>query len=177
MIPKEPVEHDPTGLQDALSELLGVHVDLHESAPQRYALRDIPNLAGPADSSAVAVYLRAAGVFQGQILLILPPQSARRIGDLMLGPGKSSEHVLDACRELGNIVASRYLSRMADAIGGRAIPSTPLSTVDMAGAVISSVLQRASHDPVVHAIELRMQAAGDAIRGTVLVLQDQTSEA
>ncbi len=168
---------DGHGLEEALESLLGVPVDVEESPPRRYALHEIPHLAGPPEESAVAVYVRSSGVLCSSILLILPPSSARRIGDLMLGAGAPSEDVLDACRELGNIVASRYLSQVADQKGGQAVPTPPFSTVDMAGAVIASALQSAGLDPEIHAIELRLQAEGTVMRGTLLILQDQTSEA
>ncbi len=161
------------GLREALGRLLGVPVEVFAQPPRQYALHEIPNLAGPAGESAVAVHVQASGVMQGHLLLLLPPRSARSIGDLMLGPGAPSELVLDACRELANIIGSRYLSWVADEAGGRATPTTPRSTVDMAGAVISAIVQAAGVDAPVQAIEMKMQTEEETIHATLLVLQDQ----
>lgn len=158
-------------LRDALTVLLGIEVDVEEHPARRYALGDIPDLAGRA-TAAVGVYLQSEGEVLRHILLILSLDGARRIGALMLGGEAAGEHLLDACRELGNIVAARYLSRFATAASARALLSAPQSAVDMAGDLIRSVTRQMAGEPRVQAIELRMQTEEETTHGLVLVLHD-----
>lgn len=162
---------DPHALGPILADLLGVPVELSEREEQEIPLRDLSHLAGPPDAPSVAVYLRDEGGCGAQILLLFTPVDARALGDLMLGGGAGREEILDVCREIGNIVAGRFLSDLADAQSARLTPTTPLSTVDMAGAVISSVLASSGPGTRLRSLGIRLHAAERSIDATLILLQ------
>ena len=164
-------EADPHALGPVLADLLGVPVELTEREGPEIPLRELPDLAGPPDAPSVAVYLRDEGGQGVQLLLLLPLADARALGDLMLGEGASGEDILDACREIGNVVAGRFLSDTADLSGGRLTPTPPLSTVDMAGAVISSVLASSPANTRLRSLGIRLHAATSRIGATLIVMQ------
>ena len=164
-------EADPHALGPVLADLLGVPVELTEREGREIPLRDLPHLAGPPDAPSVAVYLCGEDGRGTQVLLLFPLADARALGDLMLGAGAGSEAILDACREIGNIVAGRFLSQAADRSGGRLTPTPPLSTVDMAGAVISSVLASSPAGTHLRSLGIRLHAAERSIGATLILMQ------
>ncbi len=162
---------DPHALGPVLADLLGVPVELSEQGRQAIALRELPNLAGPPEEPSVAVYLSDENGRGAQVLLLFPLPDARALGDLMLGEGAGPEEILDACREIGNVIAGRFLSDLADAESGRLTPTPPLSTVDMAGAVISSVLASSPSGTGVVSLRIRMHAGDRRICATLILLR------
>lgn len=164
-------EADPHALGPVLADLLGVPVELTEREGPEIPLRDLPGLAGPPDAPSVAVYLRDEGGHGVQMLLLFSLPDARAVGDLMLGEGAASDDILDACREIGNVVAGRFLSEWADRRGSRLTPTPPLSTVDMAGAVITSVLASSPADTHLRSLAIRLHAQARSIGATLIVMQ------
>ncbi len=162
---------DPHALGPVLADLLGVPVELSELGRHELSLRELPNLAGPPDDPSVAVYLTDENGRGAQILLLFPLPDARALGDLMLGEGAGAEAILDACREVGNVIAGRFLSDLADRESGRLTPTTPVSTVDMAGAVISSVLANSPKGTSVLSLGIRMHAADRRIGATLILMR------
>ena len=162
---------DPHAIGPVLADLLGVPVELTEREGKRLQLRNLPQLAGPPDAPSVAVYLSDEADLGLQVLLLFPLLDARALGDLMIGCGASSEQILDACREIGNIVAGRFLSDLADASHRRLAPTPPQSTVDMAGAVISSVVANSSGGTRLRSLAIRLHAADRSIDATLILLQ------
>ena len=166
---------DPHALGPVLSDLLGVPVELMEREGRDIPLRELPELAGPPDAASVAVYLSDQTGLGLQVLLLFPLADARALGELMLGGAAGREEILDACREIGNVVAGRFLSGLADLSGGRLTPTPPLSTVDMAGAVISSVLASSPADTRLRSLGIRLHAAERCIGATLILMLTGTA--
>jgi len=166
---------DPHALGPVLADLLGVPVELSERDGREIPLRDLSHLAGPPDAPSVAVYLCDEDGIGAQMLLLFTPVDARALGNLMLGDGAGSEDILDICREIGNVLAGRFLSDLADQRKGRLTPTTPQSTVDMAGAVISSVLASSPPGTSVRSLAIRLHAADRSIGATLILLQTEVA--
>ena len=157
-------------LSPVLADLLGVPVEMEERPAADIALRDLPSLAGPPESPSVGVYLHGEDGPGCQMLLVFPREDARALGELLMGPGVEAAAILDVCREVGNVLAGCYLSEIADRRRGRLTPTTPQSTVDMAGAIISSVLA-ASPPAGIRSLSIRLQAPDRVIGATLLLLE------
>ncbi len=166
---------DPHALGPVLADLLGVPVELSEREGREIPLRELPHLAGPPDAPSVAVYLCDESGLGEQMLLLLTPADARALGNLMLGDGAASDDILDACREIGNVLAGRFLSELADQRKGRLTPTTPQSTVDMAGAVISSVLAGSPPGTRVRSLGVCLHAPDRCIGATLILLQAEVT--
>ncbi|MEJ2524365.1 MAG: Hpt domain-containing protein [Desulfuromonadales bacterium] len=123
----------------ALSQMLDR--DIRLQAPQVSVTRSsqvADELGGDTADRAVGVALEIQGDAQGQLLLLLPQESTDQLLSLLSdNPGEAlemTEETASALKEVGNIVASAYLS----ALGNRlkkdlrpAIPRLANDTIDM----------------------------------------------
>ena len=130
----------------ALGQMIGCKVQLRVPRVSVAALGEVPDLIGGADKLVVGVYLKIFGDARGNILLIFPRQSATRLIQLLVpDEGASREGLLteksaSALREIGNILASSYLSAMGSLLCLTLIPSVPSVAFDMAGAIVDYTL-------------------------------------
>ena len=93
----------------------------------------------------VGIYLQMLGDARGNILIILPRESALKLLSRLLPREKSegtllTELEISALKEVGNILASAYLNALGALMRKTLIPSVPVLSFDMAGAVIDYVL-------------------------------------
>jgi len=139
---------DLRDLNDALGDLLGVPVRTRELRRGIAAIAEASSLAESPEEPEVGVNVSVQGQFTGQLLLLMRPGDARRIGRL-LGEGDApSEEVLDACREVGMIIAGHYLSAVEKFAGEIGMPTPPASAVDMMAAIVESVVVNAGEGAV-----------------------------
>ena len=130
----------------ALSQMIGSRIDLRVPRVSVAALEEVPDLIGGAEKLVVGVYLQIYGDARGNMLLIFPRSSATRLISMLIpGDGAASEGLLtensaSALREIGNILASSYLSAMGSLLSLTLIPSVPSVAFDMAGAIVDYTL-------------------------------------
>jgi chemotaxis protein CheC len=144
-----------------------------------YNVTDVPELLGGAENIVVGVLLKMFGDLQGNIMFLLPEDSARKLLGMMVG--QEVEDVTDdmsrsAIMEVGNIIASSYLNSLSFFSDLTLIPSTPAFAYDMAGALLSAILFEVSElsDQVV-LIETDFSGNGEAIKGHFFVLPNLES--
>jgi chemotaxis protein CheC len=84
------------------------------------------------------------GDARGSIILLFPQESAHRLLCCLLNREDRAlvmnELTISALKEVGNILASAYLSAIGNLLHKTLIPSVPLLAYDMAGAVVDYVL-------------------------------------
>ncbi len=104
----------------AISSVLGRDLHAHEPRVRAATVEEM-------GAGATGVIFEMEGAVQGLIALFLPPRGAESVID-MLCPGVDSNSVMahSALRELGNIVASRAVSSVADHLGDRITISVPI---------------------------------------------------
>jgi chemotaxis protein CheC len=163
----------------ALSQILAKKVDMNVPQVKVYNVTDVPELLGGAENIVVGVLLKMFGDLQGNIMFLLPEDSARKLLGMMVG--QEVEDVTDdmsrsAIMEVGNIIASSYLNSLSFFSELTLIPSTPAFAYDMAGALLSAVLFEVSElsDQVV-LIETDFSGNGEAIKGHFFVLPNLES--
>ncbi|TDT68569.1 chemotaxis protein CheC [Hypnocyclicus thermotrophus] len=163
----------------ALSQILARKVDMNVPQVKVYNVTDVPELLGGAENIVVGVLLKMFGDLQGNIMFLLPEDSARKLLGMMVG--QEVEDVTDdmsrsAIMEVGNIIASSYLNSLSFFSELTLIPSTPAFAYDMAGALLSAVLFEVSElsDQVV-LIETDFSGNGEAIKGHFFVLPNLES--
>ncbi len=130
-----------TGLSQMMSQDLRVTALGLEEVSMRNAI----DLVGKADDEVVGIYLLFSGNASGQIMLAFRPSTAFELVDMALGvPLGSTKHLGEMERsvlgEIGNIAGSFFLNAVADAGGFRLAPSPPVVVMDMAGALMGSVM-------------------------------------
>jgi chemotaxis protein CheC len=127
----------------ALSTLVGRTILLRVPTISIADLSEVPDLLGGAELLVVGVILGLEGDARGNMLLVLPQESAERLLQVLLGPENADlESALgeSTLQEIGNILGSSYLNALGDMLKLKLYPSIPLLAFDMAGAVVDQVL-------------------------------------
>jgi len=128
----------------ALSQMIGQTVYLRVPHVTITEISQVPDHLGGAEKLMVGITLQILGDARGSIMLLFPKESAHRLLCSLLGQqGKKlimNEMAVSALKEVGNILASAYLSALGNLLKMTLIPSVPLLAYDMAGAVVDYVL-------------------------------------
>ena len=129
----------------ALSQLIGSSISLQVPKVLMTEITKVPEVFGGAEKIVVGIYLQMLGDARGNILIVLPRESALRLLSRLLPREKSegsllTELEISALKEVGNILASAYLNALGALMHKTLIPSVPVLSFDMAGAVIDYVL-------------------------------------
>jgi chemotaxis protein CheC len=167
----------------ALSQLLGETMMLKVPRVTVTEFAAVPELIGGAEKPVVGIILRILGDACGSLLLIFPCDSASRLLSGLLGPGSGegefSEMDISTLKEVGNIVASAYLSALGQMLNLSLIPSVPAMACDMAGAVIDQVLvELGGATDMALMLETQFHGGGqnqNAVTGHCFVLPDPDS--
>ena len=128
----------------ALSQMIGHPVKLRVPHVTITKISQVPEYLGGAEKMMVGITLQVLGDARGSIMLLFPQESAHRLLCNLIGDqGKvliMNEVTISALKEIGNILASAYLSALGSMLHKTLIPSVPLLAYDMAGAVVDYVL-------------------------------------
>lgn len=138
------VEQGLSNASQALYEMTG---GMHLTAPNMTfrPLQLVPSIAGGPATVVVGVYLGIEGDITGHIVMLFLQADACRLADLLCQapPGTSQaldELVLSALAETGNVCGSSFLNALANRTGLKVVPTTPAVLVDMAGAILQTVV-------------------------------------
>ncbi len=164
----------------ALSQILGKRVDMTVPSARVLSLEKVPEILGGTEKLVVGVYLRMFGDIQGNMMFLLPTESAERLVKMLLGVseegGIAGEISQSAIMEVGNILASSYLNALSQFANLTIVPSTPALAYDMAGAILGAILYEVSElSDQVLLIETDFLGNGEAIKGHFFVLPDLPS--
>ena len=128
----------------ALSQMIGQAVSLQVPHVTITEISKVPAHLGGAERLMVGITLQILGDARGSIMLLFPKDSAHRLLCSLLGRPKKAlimnEETVSALKEVGNILASAYLSALGNLLNKTLIPSVPLLAYDLAGAVVDYVL-------------------------------------
>lgn len=126
----------------ALSQLIGRQIGMRVPIVSIVDVCAVPDLMGGSERLVNGIYLQVFGDARGAILLIFPEESSAGLLKLLLKGGENplSELGKSAMKEVGNILASSYLSVLGNMLKITLIPSIPSIACDMAGAVVDLVL-------------------------------------
>ncbi|MBI5166688.1 MAG: chemotaxis protein CheC [candidate division NC10 bacterium] len=160
----------------ALSQLLGLKVHLEAPEVRVLPLKEVTSLIGGEERLVAALYLRILGDARGNILVLFSREAMASLLGLLMGKmaGRAaalSEEDGSALKEVGNILASAYLSALSDLLRLTLIPSIPHLAFDLAGAVIDLVLKDLSGiSSSALVIETRFQDPSRHIEGHILLM-------
>lgn len=128
----------------ALSQMIGTRVQLRVPHITITEISQVPDYLGGAEKMTVGITLQILGDARGSIMLLFPQESAHRLLSELLGKQSKAlimnEETISTLKEVGNILASAYLSALGNMLHKTLIPSVPLLAYDMAGAVVDYVL-------------------------------------
>jgi chemotaxis protein CheC len=161
--------------------------ELAVSAPDVRFCRaqDVVQMAGGPDTIVVAIYLGITGSLQGHAILLLPPEGAHRLADVLLDgfiePAQPSvlaadplafgELELSALQEVGNVTLGAFLNEIGRHLQEAVQPTVPQAIIEMAGAILDTILLDlvADTDEVL-AAQTTFHEGDNHIEGALLVL-------
>jgi chemotaxis protein CheC len=155
-------------------------IRLQEPQLQFVSLGEVPGIAGGPQQVVLAVYLGIEGDLNGHLMLFFTEASGLRMIDLLMEQPPGTTRELDALgisalAETGNVCGSSFLNALSDRTGLKILPTTPAVVVDMAGAILQTVVSElyASGDEV---LVVETGFNGD-VPGHFLLMPDQDSMA
>jgi chemotaxis protein CheC len=174
-------EHSLGRAAQSLSALLGHPVRLAVSRITSVSSGELPALLAAAGAGVTAgLRVQIEGETGGQIIILFPLGTVLRMLRVLLGaherPRSLSEEERSAVQEVGNILASSFLSGLGDLLGKRLMPSPPEIHLDdlkvMMGQVAADLTEHASEILVVQAL---FQDPEQLIEGRFFVLPEMAS--
>lgn len=165
----------------ALSQLLGTSVEIQVPRVSVMDISDVPDYLGGADKPVVGMFLKMLGDATGDMLIIYPRDSSDRMISILLQRELKEEEMFtelgqSALKEVGNILASAYLSALGSMLGVSLIPSTPNVSYDMAGAIIDyTLIELCSADDAALLVETEFFIKGDELKGNFFLIPDPDS--
>ena len=138
-------EHGLSRAAEALGRMLGHPVGFAVREIRSLRSSALPALADAADGGATAALrIEIRGDGSGWILILLPFPTVYHLLQALMGipaePRDLTETERSAIQEVGNIVASSFLSELGDRLGRRLLPSAPEIQLDNVPRVVRGVL-------------------------------------
>lgn len=165
----------------ALSQMLNTSVEIRVPSIKLLEISDVPEHLGGDDKAVLGMFLKMLGDASGNMLFIYPIESAERMVSLLLqqdlkGEELFSELALSALKEVGNILASAYLSALGTMLNINLICSTPSISYDMAGAIIDyTLIELCSSEDKALVVETEFFLRGDEVKGNFFLIPDPGS--
>jgi len=123
----------------ALSQMIGQRITLRVPRVSVTEIKEVPDRLGGAEALMVGITLQILGDARGSIMLLFPQESAHRLLCCLLNREERglvmNELTVSALKEVGNILASAYLSAIGNLLHKTLIPSVPMLAYDMTGTV------------------------------------------
>ncbi|RIV29366.1 chemotaxis protein CheC [Alicyclobacillaceae bacterium I2511] len=128
----------------ALSVLLRGEVRVSVTSARIVPLAEVATSVGGEEQIVAGVFIRFSGFVRGSVLLVLQLPSAQQWVSQLLGREVTllsmDELEQSTLAELGNMLSGAYLNSLAQWVGQQVRPEVPGVSVDMAGAILDTVL-------------------------------------
>ncbi|AUG57950.1 chemotaxis protein CheC [Acetivibrio saccincola] len=126
----------------ALAKMLNRKVDMDVPKVKVMKFKDVSEILGGAEIPVVGLLLNVEGDISGSIMFILKMDAAHILVNMLMKRRleecrEFGEMELSALQEIGNILASSYLSSLSSLTGLSIMPSVPELAIDMVGAILS----------------------------------------
>ena len=165
----------------ALSTMLRKRIDMDVPFVKITDFDEISEVLGGADNLVVGILIHVSGDVNGMMMVTIEQASAHKLVNMLMGRDLNhfenfTEMDLSALCEIGNILASSYLSSLATMTGLSMEPSIPHLAVDMAGAILSvPAIEFGKIDDRVLLIKTEFLEGGDSVMGNYILLPDPPS--
>jgi chemotaxis protein CheC len=172
--------HAATALSQLTNRL--ILVDVPEIRIVR--LEEVPELLGRPDDVVATVVMQVVGDLAGRTIQVFPAAAASRLTSILLHcppvpfPDGFGEMERSAITEVGNILASAYLTALSDFLGMLLLTSVPGLAIDLAAATLTSgILGSGEESEYVICIDtlFNVNEKDAAVSGHFLLLPDKGS--
>jgi len=166
----------------SLSQLLGHGVRLTVSGVETLGLEALPTLGVEANAGRLgALAFGIQGETQGVLLVLFPLTTIFRMLNTLLGseerPRALTSMEESAFREIGNILASSFLSELGDLTGRRYLPSPPTMHIEDVPRLIAETREAlAQLGPQVAIVQGLFEDPVRHIHGRFFILPDLAAE-
>lgn len=163
----------------ALSELVGERVSL-TAAVHLLSPSDALHLLDEQYGLTAGVFIRIAKGMEGGILIFLPEESLLTLLFLLAERKIARSDALteedrSALREVGNILASSYLSALSDRLGRLLLPSSPELFMDRATKGMENFLKQMLVQEMVLVVESHFTTGREGVQGCFFVMAGASS--
>jgi chemotaxis protein CheC len=131
----------------ALSQMTGRRISIEVPRVNLVEFTEVPGKVGGPERLVAGLYLRILGQTRGTIIMLFPAESALSLLGILGVRPAAGEHetfedemVVSSLKEVGNILASAYLTAINRLTGLVLLPSVPSFAYDMAGSIVDYVL-------------------------------------
>ena len=162
----------------SLSELLSERVMVRVPKVLIGTLKEVVNKIAKPDEPVWSVFMYFLGDVTGRTLLIYPVVDAEYLMEIMASGSTEEDYRVSIMKEVSNILSCAYLNALGDMIGLLILPSVPGMVVDLAGAILSSVVLEFSEEKdfvVCFETEFFTSIQNKTIRSYYLMLPDISS--
>lgn len=138
----------------ALSEMTGRSFNMSVPRVDSVPVSNLMDMLGGPEALCLGVFMPMEGDIEGHIAFLFPWPSAQRLWDMLIGshpddPSQVADLESSAMLEIGNIMNSSFLNAIADMASLRIQATPPLVSVEMACAIIQSIVAEAVQGDVV----------------------------
>ncbi len=128
-----------------LSQMVGRDIKASALTSRRIRVGEAINLLGGPETVVVMIYLSITGAATGHMIMAHQPKTAFELVDMLLDIPQGTTNELgemerSALGEMGNILGSFFLNAIADAMDIDLRPSPPAVMMDMAGAILDTIM-------------------------------------
>ncbi len=129
----------------ALSQMINKKVGMSVPAIRILPFSQVPDVVGGPERVVAGVFTTVKGPAPCNMLFMFPIESAKILAGKLMGRKYKDDEEIDyygnsALTEVVNIVAGAYLNSLASFTNLSFVPSVPALAIDMAGAILNSVL-------------------------------------
>ena len=126
----------------AVSQMLNTKIEMNVPIVKLLPVEENGSVMGDEEHKFVGIFLGVEGDINGSMMFLMDMTSAHQMVNrlMMRDPdyaGDFDEMDQSAMREIGNIIASSYLSALSGLTGLYISPTVPFLAVDMAAAILS----------------------------------------
>ncbi len=150
---------------------------VHMEVPQvsLVPLEVIPHQLGGEEETVTAIYINVTTAVDLVLLFTLSLPSALSLVKLLLPEGLDAEEEMarSALLEIGNIITGAFLNAISSLTGMPLLPNPPGMAVDMAGAILGTVLGEAAiADDLIILLKTDISVAETMIEGSLLIFPE-----
>ncbi len=126
----------------AIASMLNIKLNMEVPNVMLMTLQELTTAIGSEEEEIVGIYLSVKNDIDGSLMFIMKMDAAHYLVNHLMGRGEDyaepfDEMDLSAMKEIGNIIASAYLSALSSMTRLNIAPSVPYIAVDMAAAILS----------------------------------------
>lgn len=165
----------------ALSQMLNKRIDMDVPSVKIADFDEVSDVLGGAENLIVGILVNVKGDINGMMIVAIEKSSAHKLVNMLMGQELNeldgfTQMDLSALCEIGNILASSYLSSLSAMTGLAMEPSIPHLAIDMAGAILSvPAIELGKVDDRVLLIKNEFLEGGESVMGNYILLPDPPS--